>query len=249
MAFELIPAAYLTSDFAVAAATVAVAGLVRGFAGFGSAMILSPVLSLLWGPTVGVPVAIIIEVAPALQLTPAALRVAHWRTVWSLGVPAIVMIPAGAWLLVSLPADTLRRAIALLVLALVAILWSGWRYRGPRGSAVSAIVGALGGFLSGSTGIGGPPAILYLMSGGDGPALIRANLVGYFSVIFVGLVAFFTWNGLIDADIVWRTGLLLPVFVLGIFAGSRLFGLASDRTFRHVAFACLTAFSVWVLLA
>ena len=249
MPFDFIPSAYLTTDFVIAAATVAVAGAVRGFSGFGSAMILSPVLSLLWGPTVGVPVAVIIEVAPTLQLTPPALRVAHWRTVWALGLPALAMIPVGAWLLVSLPADTLRRAIALLVLMLVAVLWSGWRYRGPRGSAVSVVVGALGGFLSGSTGIGGPPAIIYLMSGGDGPALIRANLIGYFSVIFFGLVAFFAWGGLIDADILWRTGLLLPVFIVGIFGGSRLFGLASDRTFRHVAFTCLTAFSTWVLLA
>ena len=76
-------------------------------------MILSPVLSLLWGPTVGVPVAIIVEVAPTLQLTPPALRIAHWRTVWSLGIPALLLIPAGSWLLVSLPAETMRRSIAI----------------------------------------------------------------------------------------------------------------------------------------
>jgi hypothetical protein len=249
MPFDFIPAAYLTQDFAIAAFAIAVAGLIRGFSGFGSAMILSPVLSLLWGPTVGVPVAILVEVAPTLQLTPAALRIADRRTVWSLGVPALLLIPVGSWLLVSLPAETMRRAIAVLVLALVAILWSGWRYRGPRGPGVSAVVGALGGFLSGSTGIGGPPTIIYLMSGGDGPALIRANLIGYFSLMFLGLVAFFAWSGLITVDVLWRAGLLIPVFVLGIAAGTRLFGLASETTFRHIALGCLTAVSAWVLVA
>lgn len=249
MPFDLIPAAYLTTDFAIAAGTILIAGLIRGFSGFGSAMILSPVFSLLWGPTTGVPVAIIVEVAPALQLTLPATRIAHWRTVWALSIPALLLIPLGAWLLVSLPADTMRRTIALLVLALVAVLWSGWRYRGPRGPGVSAVVGALGGFLSGSSGIGGPPTILYLMSGGDGPALIRANLICYFSLMFVGLVGFFAWNGLITADVLWRTGLLIPLFVIGIFAGTRLFGLASGTTFRHIALSCLTVSSLWVLLA
>jgi hypothetical protein len=135
------------------------------------------------------------------------------------------------------------------VLALVAVLWSGWRYRGPRGPGVTALVGALGGFLSGSTGIGGPPTILYLMSSGDGPALIRANLICYFSLMFVGLLAFFAWNGLINADVLWRAGLLIPVFIVGVVGGSQLFGLASETAFRHIAFACLTGSSVWVLVA
>jgi len=249
MPFDLIPSAYLTTDFAIAMATIAVAGMVRGFSGFGSALILSPVLSLLWGPTIGVPVAILVEVAPALQLTPPALRVARWHTVWWIALPALLLIPLGAWLLVALPAETMRRGIALLVLTLVAVLWSGWRYRGPRGNAVSATVGALGGFLSGSTGIGGPPAIIYLMSSGDAAALVRANLIGYFTVIGAGLIGYYAWNGLINVDILWRAGLLIPVFVVGIFAGSRLFGLASERTFRHIAFSVLTLFSTWVLLA
>lgn len=249
MLTDLVPAAYLTHDLAIAVIAVAISGLIRGFAGFGSAMILSPVLSLLWEPTVGVPVAILIEVAPAIQLTPPALRVAHWRTVGAISLPALLLIPVGAWLLVSLPADAMRRAIALLVLALAAILWSGWRYRGPRGTGACGIVGALGGFLSGSSGIGGPPVILYLMSGDDGPALIRANLIVYFSLMFIGLVAFFSWSDLITLDILWLTGLLLPVFVLGIFIGTRLFNLASPATFRHIALSCLTLSSIWVLLA
>ena len=173
----------------------------------------------------------------------------HWRTVWWISLPALALIPLGAWLLVSLPAEAMRRGIALLVLTLVAILWSGWRYTGPRGAPVSATVGALGGFLSGSTGIGGPPAIIYLMSSGDGPALIRANLIGYFTVIGAGLIVYYSYQGLIGADVLWRAGLLIPFFVVGIVAGSRLFGLASAQTFRHIAFSILTASSLWVLLA
>jgi uncharacterized membrane protein YfcA len=249
MPFDLIPETYLGADMGVAVVAILVSGLIRGFAGFGSAMILSPVLSLLWGPKVGVPVAILVEIAPALQLTPRAWRIAHRPTVWWISLPALAAMPAGAWLLVSLPADDMRRGIALIVLLLIAVLWSGWRYRGPRGNGKAATVGALGGFLSGSTGIGGPPVIMYLMSGDDGPALIRANLIGYFTVIGAGLIVYYSVQGLIDAEVLWRAGLLVLFFVAGIVAGTRLFGFASPATFRHIALTVLAATSTWVLLA
>jgi hypothetical protein len=87
------------------------------------------------------------------------------------------------------------------------------------------------------------------MSGSDSPALIRANLISYFSLMFIGLVGYFSWSGLITSDIIWRAGLLIPVFVVGIVVGSRMFGLASEATFRSIALGCLTVSSTWVLLA
>ena len=77
--FELIPPDVWGTDLAIAAATLLAAGLIRGFSGFGSAMINSPVLSLLWGPTIGVPVAVLIEFVPAIQLTRRAIPDAQWR--------------------------------------------------------------------------------------------------------------------------------------------------------------------------
>ena len=39
-----------------AAFATAIAGLMRGYAGFGTAVILAPIYSVLWGPKAGVPV-------------------------------------------------------------------------------------------------------------------------------------------------------------------------------------------------
>lgn len=246
---ELLPFDVFATDFLFAAAIVGLAGLVRGFSGFGSAMINAPMLSLLWGPTVGVPVASFIEIAPVAQMTVPALKVAHKRTVLALGLPALLFMPLGAWLLVTVPAGEMRRALAVIVLLLVAVLWSGWRYTGRRTVPVTSAIGAVGGVLGGTTGMGGPPVILYLMSGNDGPAVIRANLVLYFTIIFFGLLAVYGAAGLVSIDIVWRTGLLVPLFVVGVFFGSRLFGLASERVFRNLAMVVLTGSACWVLLA
>lgn len=247
--FDLIPPGVWGGDLAVAAATLLAAGLIRGFSGFGSAMINAPVLSLLWGPTIGVPVAALVEFVPAIQLTPRAIPDALWRTVWLMGVPALILIPAGAFLLITLPSDLTRRVVASIVLILVATLWSGWRYKGQRTAPLSMGIGAFSGLLSGTTGIGGPPVILYLMAGNDKPVVLRANLIGYFTIVLVGMAVTFALHGLFTPIVLWRTGFLVVPFIVGILVGARLFPYAAERTFRNIALTVLAVSSTYVLFA
>jgi len=248
--FDLtIPADLFGNDFLIAGLAVFAASLIRGFSGFGSVLITAPMLSLVWGPTVGVPVAALIEVVPAVQMTPQAIRTAHWPTAWAMGLPAVLLLPLGSLVLLNAPAEEMRRVIAAIVLLLAIVMWIGWRYRGPRGLVPSGVVGALGGALAGATGMGGPPAILYLMSGDDPAADVRANMVAYFSIIFVGIVITFGLLGLVTTEVLWRIALMVPVYVVGVVIGTRMFGLASERTFRNIALATLAASSTWVLFA
>jgi hypothetical protein len=234
-------------DLVIAATTVLAAGLIRGFSGFGSSLVNAPMLSLLWGPTVGVPIAALVEFVPAVQLTPRAIPIAQWRTILIMGVPALILVPIGMWLLITLPNEMIRRFVAAVVLGLVAVMWSGWRYRGKRTVALSLGVGALSGLLSGTTGVGGPPVILYLMSGADDAAVIRANMIGFFTIVVIGMAVTFAFGGLFGPQVLWRTVLLAVPFIVGIFAGARLFPLASQRTFRNIALTFLAASSSYVL--
>jgi len=245
---NLFPADLIGNDLLIGGLAVFAAGLIRGFSGFGSALINAPMLSWIWGPHIGVPVAVLVEIAPALQLTPKAIPIANWRTVWSFSIPALILLPVGSFILINAPSDDMRRGIAAVVLILVVILWSGWRYRGPRGLIPEAFVGVIGGTLAGATGVAGPPAILYTMSGDDAPAVIRANLIAYFTMVFVGFVLVFGLQGLITTDVLWRVAMLVPAFIIGTAIGTRMFGLASARTFRNIALATLAISSTWVLL-
>jgi len=244
---DLIPPEMWGLDLVIAATTVLAAGLIRGFSGFGSSLVNAPMLSLLWGPTVGVPIAALVEFVPAVQLTPRAIPIAQWRTILIMGVPALILVPIGMWLLITLPNEMIRRFVAAVVLGLVAVMWSGWRYRGKRTVALSLGVGALSGLLSGTTGVGGPPVILYLMSGADDAAVIRANMIGFFTIVVIGMAVTFAFGGLFGPQVLWRTVLLAVPFIVGIFAGARLFPLASQRTFRNIALTFLAASSSYVL--
>ncbi|MBO21082.1 MAG: hypothetical protein CMM26_01690 [Rhodospirillaceae bacterium] len=245
----LIPAGLFGPDLYLAAAVVFVGGLIRGFSGFGSALIHAPMLSWIWGPQIGVPVTALVEVGPVLLLAPTAFRESQRRTVWALGLPAMILMPLGALILISVPPDDMRRAIAVIILLLVVILWTGWRYRGPRGIGPEIGVGMVGGTLAGASGVAGPPAILYMMASGDASARVRANLIGYFTLVLIGLTTTFTLAGLIDEAIVWKTAATTLPFLAGTWIGMRLFPLASEHVFRNIALAIFAASSTWALLA
>ena len=99
---------WLTPDLLIAIAVVFGAGLVRGFSGFGSSMILAASLSAIFGPTVAIPLIMAIETFISFQLIPSARRQADWRTIFFLSLPPLVTVPLGALLLTTLDGDLTR---------------------------------------------------------------------------------------------------------------------------------------------
>src|SRR3974390_110650 len=85
-----------TADIA-AIATVTVAGFFRGVTGFGGAMMMTPMLSLLIGPVPAVVTALLLETAAALVMFPDALPKVNWRTLSYLTLPAILTVPLGGY--------------------------------------------------------------------------------------------------------------------------------------------------------
>ena len=64
----------LDYKLAVLAVAVVVGGIVRGFTGFGSALIIIPALTILFGPRQAVAMHIVMEIPVLLNLLPAAIR-------------------------------------------------------------------------------------------------------------------------------------------------------------------------------
>lgn len=217
----------------------AIAGVMRGYSGFGTAVILAPVYSLLWGPRAGVPIMLLMELLVSLQLLPGAIKDADKRVVLPLGGAAAVATPFGAWILLTADDDLLRRFIGGFVLVFGLLLMSGWRYRGSRPLPLNIVVGTLAGLLKGSTGMSGPPVILYLLAGLEEAKRHRANLILFFATIAVVSVIPPALGGLIDLPVLLRLAILLPVMALTVPVGVRLFRVVPDRLYRPFAMAVL----------
>jgi len=238
------------AHFWMLAATVAVAGVARGMSGFGTGMIVAPVAGALYGPQWALVMIVIIDALPTIPLTLPALRHAHWREVIPVTVGALLFFPLGIAILKAGDPAVLRWIISAAILACVAILWSGWRYTGPRNAAVSAAAGGVAGTLSGIAQIPGPPVIAYWMASGAAALIVRANLLTFFFLSEFISIGNLWFAGLFERGPVTVGLAAMPVYFAGLLVGWRLFGLASDRTYRLVTFgliilAAVLALPVW----
>ena len=235
----LIPAEVLGWDLAIAALIATVAGLTKGYAGFGGGMIMAPLLALIYGPTQAVAMIMVLEFLASLQLFPRAARQTDWRLIGPLALITCLLTPVGLYALLYTEPDTMRRVIGAVVLALALIMLSGWRYRGEIRPALTAGVGVLAGLLMGATGLGGPPVILYMLSRPESADRARAGMISYFAIAIVFMIAILAWRGVINELTLWRCLFLGPWFALMIWVGSRLFNFGSEATFRKIALSLL----------
>ncbi len=229
----------MTSTLLAALLIASAAGLMRGFAGVGSGMLMAPFFVVLFGPVETVAIIIAMEIVVTGQLLPSVRRDINWRVVAPMGLVAAVFMPVGSWLLVSLDAGSIAIGIGILVMVFALLLMSGWRYQGDKPLWATLTVGGVSGVLMALTSLGNPPVMLYLLSSRDNAATNRANFTGYFAVTLCALILQMTVAGLIGWSALKTAGLLLPPFMLCAWIGSRLFRKSNETLYRHIALGIL----------
>lgn len=217
------------------------AGLARGFSGFGGALIFMPLASALVGPKVATVALLIADAAMTAGMLPNGWRNANRREAFVMLAGALVGVPAGAAALAHLPASTVRWGICAMVFAMLALLASGWRYRGRPKTPLTVLVGTVAGFFGGAAQLSGAPVVAYWLGGAFPADRIRASIVLYFGLGTVLSAASYYFNGLFVKDAFVVALIAAPSFGLGILLGARLFGLASEETFRRICLGLIAA--------
>ncbi|MGD1876840.1 MAG: sulfite exporter TauE/SafE family protein [Kiloniellaceae bacterium] len=217
------------------AGAAALAGLVRGFSGFGAAMIFLPLAGIVVRPEVAVPLLFVADNLATLHITLPSFRRCCWMEILPLAGGATLTIPLGVALLVSVDPQTMRWAISLLVLLAVGVLASGWRLQRSLPLAGTAAVGGLAGLAGGAASLYGPPLILFWLGGRSGAAQVRENIYAVFGLLSVAAGITQWLNGLLTLAALREALTLLPVYALATVAGARLFRHASDAHYRWAA--------------
>ena len=230
-------AAFTDVRFLSAAAIAATAGLVRGFSGFGGAMIYMPLIAAVYEPRIAAVTLLLVDFLSSTPFVIFEFRRCTWREVLPISIAMAVTVPLGTYLLVVLDPIVLRWIIAILVIGLVLILMSGWRYRGPSSLPITAGVGMIAGVGAGAAQIAGPPVILYGLSRGNSAITLRANLMVFFLFCGIALIAVYGWQGLFTARSVALSLMLGVPYIAGVGAGAYFFRGASDQLYRRIAYA------------
>jgi uncharacterized membrane protein YfcA len=221
--------------------TAFLAGLARGFSGFGAALVFMPLASMVIGPRIAAPLILVMSLFLHTGMIPKAWPQSNQRDAIMLAVGGLVGTPIGAWMLSRTDPLLVRWMIVGLIVPLLALLMSGWRYHGKPKSPLTVGVGVISGFFNGIAQVGGPPVVLYWLGGAIPARTVRANLVIYFAIASCITAVSYAVGGLLTVALIGLLLLVAPTYALGLYIGSHIFGMASERSFRWACYALIAA--------
>jgi uncharacterized membrane protein YfcA len=233
--YETFAALAADPRFPLALGIGVLSGVVRGFSGFGSALIYIPLMAAIYGPREAATTLLLVDFAGALLPAIEARKQCNWADLVPIGIAAAVCVPFGTMILLVVDPAILRWVISVLVLGLLAVMISGWRYRGKPTLPAKLAVGAAAGFGAGAVQIGGPPLIVYWLSTSV-PAVMRANLLVYFQINGAVLILSYILQGVFDSSNIALALIVGPTFGIALWIGTYFFHGASAQLYRNVAY-------------
>jgi len=212
------------------------AGLVRGFSGFGTAMVFLPFAGSVADPIRAVTIMLVMDLVGPVLMAPRTLKQTNAGELTRLAIGALFAMPLGILVLFLLPSDVFRYMVSGIALILLIFLITGIRYRKPLTPKMVYGAGAAGGFFGGCAGLPGPPVILLYLASTLPAAVIRANLFIYLIVADILVLTAFALQGQLSTAAV-AVGLILAIsYLLTLGLGSLLFNPAHEQLYRHVAY-------------
>ena len=205
------------------AMTFAAAGI-RGVTGFGMAIVLVPLLTLVVRPDEAVVVAILLQFLIGPVGLKAILADSEQPSSLIIAGSAMLATPLGLWLLARISPDLARILIAGIAISAFLLVLIPKQGTKPLHLFYTIATGLAAGVLTGFAGMPGPPVVPYYLRHGVSPHQARASMMlVFFATAIAGTLAAFV-SGLATTKLVMVTFALLPPMLAGNWLGARAFG-------------------------
>lgn len=226
-------------EVVISLCVITLAGMVRGFSGFGqSAMIMSG-LALIIPPATLIPICLLLEGVASLLMFRGGLTMADRKLAFGLAAFSIIGLPIGLTITLSVPTD-ISRTVALslvLVLALLQLLRKSPTFF--SGNIGIYVTGLLAGTASGLASAGGMVVALYVLSQNTTAAKMRASLVTYLLLTLIAS-AFTLWaSGMLDSLVLIRAAIFAPFIITGVLLGTFLFRPSLQHFYKRFCLCLL----------
>ncbi|HEX4986810.1 MAG TPA: sulfite exporter TauE/SafE family protein [Burkholderiales bacterium] len=225
------------------------AGTIGGVVGFGSSVILMPVLTLMFGPREAVPVMAVAALLANASRVAAWWREIDWRAVAAYSATGVPAAALGASTLLVVPQRRVELFMGLFFLAVIpARRWLA-AHELRIGLAQLAVAGAAVGYVTGLVASTGPiNAPFFLAFGLVKGAYIGTEALGSAAVYF-SKTAVFRGFGALPADVAARGLLVGCSLMAGTFLGKRLVLRIEPQQFRLLIEALLLVSGLAMLAA
>ncbi len=228
---------------AVLATVALVAGLLRGFTGFGGPAFLLAILTIFYPPIIVVGKVLIVDFAASTFLFRSCFHQIQWKQTLSLVIPSMLLMPVGQWLLLVLDSDILAQGIAITILLTSLMMLVGWRYRVRPGLAGMACIGAFSGIIFGASYIA-LVTVAAILLGPWNHHEARTLIVSWAFCVQMWFAVIAVYAGTVGIQDVLVAIPGAALYLFGTWLGSRMFGRAGESQYRNVALVLLIGLSL-----
>lgn len=212
------------------------AGVVRGFTGFGTAMVYLPFAGAVISPVAALLSLTAMDLFGPLPLVPNAVRKGHPRDVALMGIGMIVMLPIGIYILGQMEGTTYRYVVSVATLIALFVLLSGFRYTRPLTPKVIIGTGGFAGFLGGVAGLPGPPVTVLYMASTLPVEAVRANMILFLLMADILVFPIMALQGMLSLQPLIIGAIIILPYMAGGAVGAYLFDPAKEKVYRGVAY-------------
>ncbi|WP_245604046.1 TSUP family transporter [Geoglobus ahangari] len=214
---------------------------VRVVTGFGSAILLSPLLSNLLPPKDVVVLMILLESLINLNFLLRERLTLRLGEVYAGGFAGIM---AGMALFGALSQRLIGLGIGAGMAALSALMMRGVRFEVRRERPLLFFSGLISGLMGVLTGVNGPQIVLALSNQGYDAKFIRSFIIAYLIIIDTLILLLFIALGYMSWEIVRIFAILSPAVFLAHLTGRRLLGRMDSHSLRKAVLSVVLASSL-----
>lgn len=209
-------------ELGLAMTLILFAGVVRGYSGFGFAIIAALSLSFIVPPLQAVTIAILLDFLSAFPLLKRSKTTINIRLIAPLCIGMLVAVPFSLYFISTISESGLKAFIAMMSLVagtlIILDLRLTWLHQRHAFWA-----GAISGFSMTTASSGGPPLVTYLMNLTIKTSEQRATAIVFFLLSSAISLIGFIWIGAFNQES-FITGLwLLPAALIGNVLGQKLY--------------------------
>ena len=217
------------------------AGTLSGIVGFGSSIMLMPVLVIAFGPLQAVPIMAIAAILANVSRVMAWWREVDWRTCWAYAATGAPCAALGAATLLVLPARVIETALGAFFIAMIFVRRWMAAHRLRLGRAQLALIGVPVGYLTGVVVSTGPvTAPLFLAAGLVKGAFLSTEAAASL-VVYGAKAAVFRSFGALPLDIALKGLITGATLMAGAFIARRFVLKMEPERFRLMMDALMLA--------
>ncbi|XMB85595.1 sulfite exporter TauE/SafE family protein [Mycoplasmatota bacterium WC44] len=225
-----------------------IGALIQGMTSFGSSLFALPLLLYFLDVKEIVPLLATYNLFMNTLIFRKIGKDANLKSISPLLITAIIFTLVGAFALKGLDTKYIKITIGIMMLITSTTSLFGLKVLFKKPEKLFIPVGMVSGLLNGSTGMSGPPVLLFLSNQNVEKNVFRSTLTSYFLVLNVISITTYAFTKIYNNDVLKLVVLYLPALISGTLIGIKLGNKINEKLFKKIVLGFVFVMGILLLL-